>query len=80
MFHSRYRSSGTASLSGVAAGSAGGSSEHNERREVFAAGSEIILVLAAARGISMKGWSWFQVEVQPAEGCQSGAKALASNP
>lgn len=62
---------------GSAVGSAGGSSEHKERREVFATGSEVILVLAAAQGISMKGWSWFQVEMQPAEGCQSDAKTRA---
>lgn len=39
---------------GSAVGSAGGSREHSER-EAFATGSEVILLLAAAQGISMKG-------------------------
>lgn len=76
MFHSRYKGSDSAAL-GSSVGSAGGGSEHSQRREAFAAGSEVLLVLAAAQGISMKGCSWFQVEVQPAEGCRSDAKARA---
>lgn len=58
-------------------GSAGGSNERSSRREAFETGSEVILVLAAARGISRRGWGWFQVEMQPAEGCRSDAKAHA---
>lgn len=42
---------------------------------MFATGSEVIL--AAAQGISMKGWSWFQVEMQPVEGCRGDGKACA---
>lgn len=73
----RCFTAGTRTL-GSAVGSAGGSSEHSKRREAFATSSEVILVLAAAQGISKKGLSWFQVEMQPAEGCWSDAKARAA--
>lgn len=45
--------------------SAGGSHERSRRRETFETGSEVILVLAAAQGISRRGWGWFQVGTRP---------------
>lgn len=79
MFHSQVQELWYGVALGSAVGSAGGSSEHSERREAFATGSGVILVLAAAQAISMKGWSCFQVETQPAEGGRSDVLHLIHN-